>query len=205
MQRGRQRGRRLLRTRAHDVSSPALHRRPLATLAATGTHVDANGSSLGAERVTAPRPTPPALQPVQNWSTNRVCRQRDRSRRFGGVTTLPLRGRSQRGPQASSETILDSPAGGTTPPYAPKTGGRLQSPPRSGGIGRAPLLPVTLRAQQATPSVTLRSLCDLPGPRASLNRHSAPCATCSAQSVIHGGWPIEGMVGGEHRKRASDQ
>jgi len=63
MQRGSQRGRRLLRTRAHDVSSPALQRRPLATLAATGTHVDANGSSLGAERVTAPRPTPPALQP----------------------------------------------------------------------------------------------------------------------------------------------
>jgi len=148
---------------------------------------------------------PRRCNPVQNWSTNRVCRQRDRSKRSGGVTTLPLRGRSQRGPQASSETILDSPAGGTTPPYAPKTGGRLQSPPRSGGIVRTPLLPVTLRAQQATPSVTLRSPCDLPGLRASLNRHSAPCATCGAQLAALGGRPNEGAAGGVHRKNASDQ
>jgi len=67
------------------------------------------------------------------------------------------------------------------------------------------LLPVTLRAQQATLSVTLRSTRGLPGPRASLNRHSAPCATCGAQSAVHGGRPIEGVAGGVHRKRTSDQ
>jgi len=148
---------------------------------------------------------PRLCDPAHKWSKKSVCRQRDRSRRSGGATTLPLRRRSHRGPQASSETVLDGVAGGTTPPYATKTGGRPRSPPRSGGIGRPPLLPVTLRAHQATPSVTLRSTCGLPGPRASINRHSAPCATCGALSAVHGGRPIEGVAGGVHRKSASDQ
>jgi len=56
---------------------------------------------------------------AHNWSKEGVFRQRDRSRRTRGAT-LPLRRRSHRGPQASSETVLDGLAGGTTPPYAPK-------------------------------------------------------------------------------------
>jgi len=74
---------------------------------------------------------------AHEWSTNRVCRQRDRSRRSRSVTTLPLRRRSQRGLKASSETVLDGLAGGTTPPYATKTGGGPRSPNRSGGIRAA--------------------------------------------------------------------
>jgi len=148
---------------------------------------------------------PRRCDPAHNWSEKGVCSQRDCSRRSRGATTPPLRRRSHRGPQAASETIFDGLAGGTTPPYAPKTGGRPRSPPRSGGIERPPWLPVTLRAQQATPSVTPRSTCVLPGPQSSIDRHCAPCATCGALSAVHGGRPIEGVAGGVHRKSASDQ
>jgi len=73
-----------------------------------------------------------------------------------------------------------------------ETGGRLSFLSRSG-------------AQQATPSVALRSTRGLPGPRASLKRHRAPCATCGAKSAIHGGRPIEGVAGEVHSESASDQ
>ena len=148
---------------------------------------------------------PGAATSPTNVPQKGFCRQRDRSRRSRSATTLPLRRKSQRGPQDSCETVLDGRAGGTTPPCAPKTGGRPRSYPRSGEIGRPPLLPVTLRAQQATPSVTLRSTCGLPGPRASINSHSASCATCGARSAVCGGRPIEGVAGGVHGKSASDQ
>jgi len=148
---------------------------------------------------------PGAATSPTNGPQEGFCRKRDRSRRSRSATTLPLRRQSHRGPQDSCATVLDGLAGGTTPPCAPKTGGRPRSYPRSGEIGRPPLLPVTLRAQQATPSVTLRSTCGLPGPRASINRHSASCATCGARSAVCGGRPIEGVAGGVHGKSASDQ
>jgi len=83
---------------------------------------------------------------AHRWSKNRVCSKLKRMfKTMRGATTLPLRRRSQRGPQGFAAAILDGLAGGTTPPYALQTGGCPRSSFRSGGIGRPPFLPAKLR------------------------------------------------------------
>jgi len=84
--------------------------------------------------------TPPTNGP-QTESTPNASDRQDGPRRHHPATAR----RSQRGQQGSTATVLDGLARSTTPPYAPKTGGRPRSPPRSRGIGRTPFLPVTLR------------------------------------------------------------
>jgi len=103
------------------------------------------------------------------WSTNRVSSKQKRPfKSICGATTLPLRKRSQWGPQGFTAAGLDGLAGGTTPLYAPKTGRRPRLPPRSGGIGRPLFFPVTLRgpAGHAERGVALHTWPDGPAGRA---------------------------------------
>jgi len=155
-----------------------------------------HGAGAGAPGAATPPTNGPQTESFPNAAAH--------PRRSRGALPLPLRIRSQSGLHVSTKNVLDGVAGGTTSQYAPKTGGRPRSPPRLVGIERSPFLPVTLGAKQATPSVTLRSTRGLPELRASINRHSAPCATCGARLTVHGGRPFGGVAGELHRESASD-
>jgi len=149
---------------------------------------------------------PRRCDPARKWSTNRVYPQRKRpSRRSAapppchcvddhrGARTAPPRPFSKVSQVARPRRTPQKQAAALDRPIARgESGGRLSCLSRSW-------------AQQATPSVVLRSTRGLPGPLASLKRHRAPCATCGARSAVHGGRPIEGVAGEVHSESASDQ
>jgi len=206
MQRGRQRQRRPLQsTLARRLLSCAA----TATAGDDGGRTHARGCTLllfrrrtghGPGAVAPGAATPPTNGPQTESVPNASVRSRrcaapplchcvddDRGARKASprpFSTVSQVARPHRTPIKEQAAALDLPLA------RGESGGRLSCLSRSGAL-------------QATPSV--RSTHGLPGPRASLKRHRAPCATCAAQSADHGGRPIEGVAGEVHSESASDQ
>jgi len=176
-------------------------------MAAARIHADAHGSSLSVERGTASGQVPPALRP-RSKMVHKQSLPPTQATVQGDPAAPPLchcvevRRGARKAPPRPFSTVSQVARPRRTPQkqasilYRPlargESGGRLSCLSRSG-------------AQQATPSVALCSTRGLPGPRAPLKRHRAPCATCGARSAVHGGRPIECVAGEVHSESASVQ